>query len=133
MASVFFQRIARNFPNLKHNLKKSSMNYKPEEFIRQTFLSAFYMTTGIALSLALILAKFDVLKGVMLLFVPLVFIIFFSYLLKVPEAKILSKEKEISKEIVFAGRHLIIELESGVPLYDAFANLSKNYEAIGRY
>jgi flagellar protein FlaJ len=28
---------------------------------------------------------------------------------------------------------LIIEIQSGVPLYDAFINLSKNYETIGKY
>ena len=133
MAIELFQIIARSLPNLKHNLKQSGMNYKPEDFIKQTFLSAFYMTTGIAVSLGLIMAKFDVLKGVMIVFAPIVFVLIFSYLLKVPEAKISKKEKEISKEIIFAGRHLIIELESGVPLYNALINISKNYETVGRY
>lgn len=133
MTNVFFQIIARNFPNLKHNLKKAGMNYKPEEFIQRTFLSVFYMTTGLALSLALILAKFDVLKGIMVIFIPIIFLILFAYLLKLPEVSILKKEKGISKEIIFAGRHLTIELESGVSLYNAFVNISKNYEIIGRY
>lgn len=133
MISALFQVIARTFPNLKFKLKKAGMNYKPEEFIKRTFLSAFYMTTGIALFLVLILAKFDVLKGIMIIFIPIVFFMLFGYLLKFPDVKISKKEKEISKEIVFAGRYLIIELESGVPLYDAFANISKNYEVIGQY
>jgi len=133
MAFPLFQIIARNFPNLKHSLKKAGMNYKPEDFIKRTFLSAFYMTTGIVVSLALILAKFDVLKGVMIVFIPIIFFIFFSYLLKLPDVRILKKEKGISKEIVFAGRHLIIELESGVSLYDALINVSKNYKVIGAY
>lgn len=133
MAFPIFQVIARKFPNLKYSLKKAGMNYKPEEFIKRTFLSAFYMTTGIVVSLALILAKFDVLKGVMLVFIPIIFFIFFSYLLKLPDVKILKKEKGISKEIVFAGRHLIIELESGVSLYNALINVSKNYKIIGGY
>jgi len=133
MAIPIFQIIARSLPNLKHSLKKAGMNYKPEEFIKRTFLSAFYMTTGIIVSFALILAKFDVLKGVMVVFIPIIFFIFFSYLLKLPDVRISKKEKGISKEIVFAGRHLIIELESGVSLYDALINISKNYEIIGGY
>lgn len=130
---AFYQIIARKLPNLKHKLKRAGMNYKPEEFIKRTFLSAFYMATGIVVSFALILAKFEVLKGTMILFVPIIFILFFSYLLKLPEVKIAKKEKEISKEIVFAGRHMIIELESGISLYKTLINISKNYPVIGKY
>ena len=133
MTSPLFQIIARSLPNLKHSLKKAGINYKPEEFVKRTFLSAFYMTTGITIFLTLILAKFDVLKGVMIIFIPIIFVILFIYMLKLPDVTISKKEKGISKEIVFAGRHLIIELESGVPLYNALVNVSKNYEVIGRY
>ena len=133
MQSKIFHVIARKFPNLKHKLKKSGMNYKPEEFIKRTFLSAFYTTTGIIVFIALILAKFNVLKSIMIIFVPITFILLFSYMLKLPEVKISKKEKEITREIVFAGRHLIIELESGVSLYTALTNISKNYPIVGKY
>ena len=133
MPIALFQTIARNLPSLKYNLKKAGMNYKPEDFIKRTFLSAFYMTTGIVVFLALILAKFKLLKSIMLLFIPIIFFVFFFYMLKFPKVKISKKEKEISKEIVFAGRHLVIELESGVPLYNALINVSKNYEVVGSY
>ena len=133
MAGSFFQAVARSLPNLKDNLKKAGMNYKPEDFIKRTFLSAFYMTTGTVISVALILAKFNVLKGIMFVFIPIIFLLLFAYMLKLPEVRITKKGKEITREIVFAGRHLIIELESGVPLYNAFMNISKNYEVIGRY
>jgi pilus assembly protein TadC len=133
MMNTIFQIIVRSLPNLKHSLKKAGINYKPEDFVKRTFLSAFYMTTGIVVSLTLILAKFGVLKSIMVIFIPIIFLILFSYMLKFPEVKISKKEKEISREIIFAGRHLIIELESGVPLYNALVNVSKNYEAIGVY
>src|SRR3990167_5987316 len=133
MANAIFQMMARALPNLKFKLKKAGMNYSPEEFVKRTFLSGFYMTTGLVVSLTLILAKFNVLKGIMIVFVPIIFLLLFSYMMKLPDVTISRKEKSITREIVFAGRHLIIELESGVPLYNAFINISKNYEAMGRY
>ena len=133
MAGALFQTIARNLPNLKNNLKKAGMSDKPEDFIKKAFLSAFYMTTGLVVSVALILAKFNVLKGIMFVFIPIIFFVLFSYMLKLPEVTITRKGKEITREIVFAGRHLIIELESGVPLYNSFINIAKNYEVIGKY
>ena len=133
MLSAFFQIIARSLPDLKHKLKRAGMDYKPDEFVKRTFLSAFYLTTGLAVSTALILARFNALKSIMLVFVPIIFIVFFSYMMKVPDVRIARKEKSITKEIVFAGRHLVIELESGVPLYNAMINVSKNYEVVGAY
>jgi len=133
MAFPFFQIVARRLPNLKLSLKKAGINFRPEEFIRRTFLTAFYMTTGIVVFFAFLLAKFEVLKGIMFISIPIIFFVMFSYMLRFPDVKISKKEKDIGKEIVFAGRHLIIELESGVPLYNALSNISKNYEVIGSY
>ncbi|MBS3114067.1 type II secretion system F family protein [Candidatus Woesearchaeota archaeon] len=131
--NTLFQRISKFFPTLKAKLKQAGMEDKPEDFIKKTFVSAFYMTTGLVVALFLVLAKLNVLKGVLFLAVPIIFFVMFFYMIRLPDVKISKKEKEISKEIVFAGRFIIIELESGVPLYNAMLNVSKNYEVIGRY
>ena len=131
--NIIFQRIAKTFPGLKMKLKQAGMEDKAEDFIKKTFISAFYMTTGLVVALFLVLAKLDVLKGVLFFIVPIVFFVMFFYMIRLPDVKISKKEKEIGKEIVFAGRFIIIELESGVPLYNAMINVSKNYEIIGRY
>src|SRR3989344_6056087 len=118
---------------LKAKLKQAGMDDRPEDFIKKTFFSAFYMTTGLIIFFFLILAKFNVLKGFMFIAVPIVFFIMFLYLIKLPDLKITRKEKEISREIIFVGRFIIIELESGVPLYNTMVNVSKNFEVLGRY
>ena len=130
--NTLFQRISKSFPTLKAKLKQAGMEDKPEDFIKKTFISAFYMTTGLVVTLFLVLAKLNVLKGMLFLIVPVIFFVMFFYMIRLPDVKISKKEKEISKEIIFAGRFIIIELESGVPLYNAMLNVSKNYEAIGR-
>lgn len=133
MASAFYQIVARNLPEIKSKLKRAGMDFKAEEFVKRTLISAFYMTTGLVVCLALILAKFNALKAVMIVFVPIIFFIFALYMMRLPDVKIARKEKGITREIVFAGRHLVIELESGVPLYNAMINVSKNYEVVGSY
>jgi pilus assembly protein TadC len=57
----------------------------------------------------------------------------FNYFLKVPDVKIRKKQIGISKEIVFGTRFLMIEIESGVPVYNAFINVSRVYPVIGSY
>ncbi|MEK6946057.1 MAG: type II secretion system F family protein [Nanoarchaeota archaeon] len=131
--NTLLQRISKTAPSLKLKLKEAGMDDRPEDFIKKTFISAFYMTTGLVVTLFLVLAKYNVLKGAAFVFVPIVFIVMFFYMFKLPDLKITKKEKEISKEIVFAGRFMIIELESGVPLYNAMVNLSKNFPVVGKY
>ena len=131
--NTLFQRTAKTFPGLKVKLKQAGIGDKPEDFIKKTFLSVFYMTTGLVVFLFLILAKLNVLKGVLFLIIPIIFVVMFFYMIRLPDIRISRKEREISKEIVFAGRFIIIELESGVPLYNAMLNVSKNYEVIGKY
>lgn len=131
--NTLFQRIAKASPGFKIKLKQAGIEYRPEDFIKKTFISAFYMTTGIVVFLFLVLAKLNVLKGILFLLVPLIFIVMFFYMIRIPDMRISKKERDISKEIVFAGRFIIIELESGVPLYNAMFNVSKNYEVVGKY
>ena len=130
---VFFQRVAKIFPALRLKLKQAGIDDRPEDFIKKTFVSAFYMTTGIIIALFLVLAKLKALTGVLYTFIPVVFLVLFLYMIRLPDIKITKKEKEISKEIVFAGRFILIELESGVPLYNAMINVSKNFEIVGKY
>jgi len=109
------------------------MEQRPEDFIRQTFLVSFYMSLGIFFAVFMVLYRFGGFHWTLLLGFPLLFICMLFYLVKLPDAKIISKQKDISREIVFAGRFLMIELQSGVPLYNALSNLSRNYPAVGAY
>ena len=119
-------------PGLELKLKQTGLAYKPEEFVKKTLLSACYLAIGFTLFLFLLLAKLKMVKIVPFIGI-ILFIILYFYLSRVPDVLITKRDKEISKEIVFAGRFLVIEIESGVPLYSAFVNLSRNYEVIGRY
>lgn len=133
LLNTVFQRVAKASPGLKLKLKQAGMDDKPEEFIKKTFRSAFYMTTGLVVMLFLVLAKLNVLKAIAFIIIPIIFFVMLFYMLRLPDARISRKEKDISKEIVFAGRFIIIELESGVPLYNAMVNVSRNYPIVGKY
>ena len=133
ISNILIKRIARGLPGLNMKLNQAGMDDTPEEFVQKTIFSAFYMTTGLTVLIATILTQLEVLSWITYLFFPLMFIVTLFYMLKIPDVKILRKGKDISREIVFVGRFLIIELKSGVSLYDAMLNTSKNYEVIGEY
>jgi flagellar protein FlaJ len=54
----------------------------------------------------------------------------FQYFMLYPDVKITKRKKDIDYELVFAGRHLLIALKSGMPLFDSLVGVSKGYGAV---
>jgi flagellar protein FlaJ len=129
--SSLFLRIAKSIPSLEFKLKQAAMKDTPVSFVQKTFFTSFYMTTGLVLFLAAIFAKVRFLVVILSILFPILFIGVFSYFIKLPDVKIIKKRKAIDREVVYAGRFLIVEMESGMLLYDAMANVSKSYKIIG--
>ena len=127
-----FERIAKSFPTLGLKLKQAGMKETPVGFVKKAAFASFYLTTFVVFVLGAIFMKLNILLRLLYFVFPIVFVVLFFYFMNLPEAKIHQKEREIDKELVFAGRFLVIELESGVPLYNALVNVSKSYKEIGR-
>ena len=58
--NAIFQRLSKSFPMLRMKLKQSGIDSKPEDFVKKTFLSAFYMTTLLVVLLFMLLAKLNI-------------------------------------------------------------------------
>jgi flagellar protein FlaJ len=130
---LLYKNIANKIPNLSLKLMQAGMADTEVEFVRKTVFTAFYITTGVLVSLALLLSKIDVSVVFIIFISPFFFIMMFFYFLKFPDMRIMRIERDINKEIVYAGRFLVIELESGIPIYEAFKHVAKNYPVIGKY
>lgn len=124
----FYKIISRNIPELKLKLAQARLRDDPEYYVKKTFMTAIFLT------FAILIIAFSFIKNPNIFFLfPMVFFFAFFYFLRYVDVKIERIKKDINQEIIFAGRFLIIELESGVPIYNAFVNLGKNYEVIGSY
>jgi flagellar protein FlaJ len=128
LSSIMYRRIAKRIPDLGLKLRQARMSETQDAYIKRIFFTTMYLVAGIT-----IVAFLFVKKPIVLLALPILAPIFFIYFLKYVDMRIQKINKGINQEIVFAGRFLIIELESGVPMYKTFINLSKNYEVIGAY
>jgi archaeal flagellar protein FlaJ len=124
----FFKAFAAQFPSLKQKLVQARMEDEPEYYLQKT------ANTSMIVAATICFMVFGFTKSSVAFFIaPIIFIITFTYLARYVDVKIIRMNKEIAQEIIFAGRFLIIELESDVPLYDSFINLSKNYSAVGPF
>ncbi|GIU69867.1 MAG: hypothetical protein KatS3mg002_1103 [Candidatus Woesearchaeota archaeon] len=125
---MLYKRIASKFPDLKTNLMRANSSISPEQYIKETIFFAVF------LSLSILIIIFMFIKSlVVFYFFPILFFLMFFYALNRVYVIAKKLEQKISKEVVFAGRFLIIELESGIPLYNTFENIGKNYKYVGIY
>ena len=132
MVFDLFTYLTHKNPALGSKLLQAGIPDEPREFVKKAYVLAFGVALTFALSGAVIFNVFEVpLWYALVVFVGFFFIMR-SFFLYQPDVVIKQKEQEINKELVFATRFLMIEIRSGVSLFDAMRNLIENYDAIGR-
>ena len=117
-----YTRIASKFPNLKRDLCVAKIRDKPEEYIQKTVKNTLF--AGVSLT---VLVFFMVDKmNLSLIVIPIAFmiisLIIFTVLFKTAQTQILKRQKMIDQEVLFAGRFLLVKLNSGTPLINALTD-----------
>jgi len=129
----FAHSMAARMPDLRDKLRGAGINKKPAEFVSESFKNAFVLALLVS-----ILAMFLILKREMnISVVVIVFIIayglFFTLMMKRPDVAMAKREREIDKDVLFAGRFLLVKLNSGKPLINALFEASESYGVAGEY
>jgi flagellar protein FlaJ len=119
--------IASHFPSLKKHLVQANLNYTPAGFVQAAIVSAFFLSAAILLIIWLFVKSSYYAPLVLIASAPFVFTLAFLYSMYFPQAKASMRAKRIEQELVFAGRHMLIELKAGVPLFDAMLGISRDY------
>lgn len=127
------KRIAHKLPTLGIKLKQGGMNLTPEQFVKRTFTSAFYLTTGLLVIAAGFFSKLPYFGQLIAVLTPVVFIVMFAYFLRIPDIKARQIMTEIDTEIVDAGRFMLVELQSGMSIYESIKTASMNFPHVGRH
>ncbi|MBD3208886.1 type II secretion system F family protein [Candidatus Woesearchaeota archaeon] len=126
--TLIYRKIARRVPDLSLKLRQARLYETEDAYVKRIFFTSLYLSFGL-----LFVGFFFVQSPWVFVAFPLVFPFAFLYFLNYVDFKIQKVVNGINQEIIFAGRFLIIELESGVPMYVTFKNLAKNYDIIGKY
>ncbi len=105
----------------------------PKQIVKNAIRFSFFASITATFFMFLILRS----QMLSLSILPFVFIFVFIFtslfILQTPKVYIRKREREINKEILFAGRYLLVKLESGTPLFNALIDASKTYGVAGKY
>lgn len=115
------------FPEIKKKLTLAGMEKSPQQFLEQVVVSTFTLTIALLVLTAIIFSAFFI---DFFLLIPLIVvypIIVFWYLMLYLDVAVIKKKRSIDYDLVFAVRHIIITLRSGMPLFDTLVGVSVGY------
>lgn len=126
-------RTSSFYPHLKRDIRIAHLKTSPNEFILKNFRFSLPFSLGITILFFFVADKL----GLPLILLPLFFIITFALVfnfgfLKV-RGTIIKRQKEIDREVLFAGQYLLIKLYSGKPLLNALIDTTKSYGVASKY
>lgn len=137
----FAELLASRFPDLKKKLRVADMKESPVEFLEKVVSTTVMLSIGLLLLVYIFLSgtlasslRSDIVMFALMVVAPLLVIppFVFFYLMLLPDAAIIRRQKEMDYEIVFAGRHIVIALKSGMPLFDTFIGASSGYGPVSK-
>ncbi len=129
----FSKRIADSMPYLKKKLLTAHINKKPEEYVSDKLRAALLGSVILTFAAGLLIVKAE---WPFILVIPvflILFIMLFPVMISSVNALILHRAKEIDKDVLFSGRFLLIKLNSGKPLLQAFEEASHSYGVASSY
>lgn len=124
---AFYSTIAARFPRLKKMLAQAEMQYTPAGYVQASLATALYIAAALLFLTFIMLRDNPSVAPILLVMAPIFYFGAFIYAMGFPQVKAMQRAKRIDQELVFAGRHMLIELKSGVPLFDAMLGISRDY------
>ncbi len=122
--------LASHFPDLRKDLVRADMQYTPAGFVQSALINAITIALVLLVIAYLFLRGQEMAPFLILLLAPVFLFLAFFYAMYFPKARARMRAKRMEQELVFAGRHMLIELKSGVPLFDAMLGISQDYGEI---
>lgn len=122
------------FPALRKKMVLADMKQPPEKFMDRVLISSVFAAIALSILAFIFLDMAGIaMASAFTVVLFLLFLIFgFFYFMMYPSVMVLKRRKAIDYELVFAVRHLLIGLRSGMPLFDAMVGVSRGYGEVSK-
>jgi pilus assembly protein TadC len=131
-----FSGVAASRRMLKKELEMAEMTLSPPAFVQSCFMKAVPLALVLELLTIWALSNLamDLLVFVLVtaLGLPIFLLLSLEYFLMQPKVVAKRRARKLDQELVFAGRHLLISLRSGVMLFDAMLGITRDYGEVSR-
>lgn len=122
-------RLENLVPNIKKDLTRARMDIKSEVFLSTVVLrslQASFLLAAPLIVLGLYTGENQILIG-SLIGLPVILLFSFFSFINYPKIKAKKISRELEKDLPYALRHMLIEVRSGISLYEAMVSVSEGY------
>ncbi len=123
------QNTRKMVPNIERDLIRARMDVDPDVFLASAMLRAIQVSLLLALALGafgFVNEQTRLMGGAVVGF-PLIFSFAFFTFANYPKIKGKRISRELEKDLPYALRHMLIEVRSGISLYEAMVSVSEDY------
>ena len=124
------RQVAVYFPNIKKELYRAHIKVRLEDFIKKAFVFSTVGSVSLSVFFGLLFMTFGVSLLFLLLILPALFAFFFYYYMLTPKYMIIKRQRELDREVLFAGRFLLVKVHSGTPLIKAIVEDASDQRAV---
>lgn len=123
------QKSEKVVPQIERDLMTARIDQEPEEYLSEAISKSFKV--GIPSGLSLIFAGYNISNQAMILIgiaaLPLLTIMAFLTFANYPKIQTNKRTRKLEKDLPYALRDMLIEVKSGIPLYDAMNTVTEGY------
>jgi pilus assembly protein TadC len=130
---ALFSFFVKQNPGLVKDIRIAHIKQSPEEFVKRGFIFSILVGFTLTFLLLLFAIRYEINKAIVLVGFLIGFMGTLLFSLQTPKGITRKREREINKEILFAGRYLLVKLESGMPLFNALIDISESYGVAAKY
>lgn len=129
---AFFKEMASKYPTLKRKLTIAHIDETVEDYVKRSFMSAIMLSVIVGIAFALFFLGVGLPVYLLIPVVLLAYWGFFKLFIHRADVTIHRLAKDIDRDVLFAGRFLLIKLNSGKPLINAIIDASNSYGVANR-
>jgi pilus assembly protein TadC len=108
-------------------LRIAHIKDKPERFVQKTLQTSVFFALGLAFVLFVFLDQGDLPGLLAVPAFPVIAFLLFMLFVNAPKTKIQKRARALDREVLFAGRFLLVKIHSGRPLLNALIDGTNSY------
>jgi flagellar protein FlaJ len=124
------ESLSHMFPNIEFNLEQAGFEFDAREWMALAFFTALFYFSVLSgpLMLVTIAARVEIVKavGISLLVGFVLGFVAFIYLAMYPKLSVTRKVNKVEAMLPYGLHHLLIEVRSGVPLYNSLVSIAQS-------
>ncbi len=123
----------KKHPNFRQKVKVAHVGIEPASYLKKLVFSGLFLGLSLSAVLFFFFGAFEGNMLYLLFLIPLVMIFSVAFMMQAVDVRIKKRQREVDRDVLFAGRFILVKLQSGVPFFNAMVDASRGKDTAANY